>query len=258
MLRRQLSVSIAKYRVYAPQRAVSSAGDEFLRFAAAVQMIGELQSPEHKKLAMENLWDAIEAKALQAQIVKHNAQMAWAEKLLEEKNIRIAKAEADALTLRANISPVYALRPLIELSCRSLGDPNKGFNANVKSFIAREVQSDEPLPHPDAIPNLSLESQNVLQSLKLSRNLQQEVIVYVNQLYNKLSEPFHAVRNDTHPNGFILGGPAALRYATALVVLKLQRSGDALFPKEVFLLDDKNSVSHVLRDGAVQSYTVLE
>ncbi|KAH9253520.1 hypothetical protein BASA81_008567 [Batrachochytrium salamandrivorans] len=165
------------------------------------------------------------------------------------------KAEVELLTTLAKVSSVYAFRPIIELSCSKWNKNSSELGDSVKRYLAKFVQ---PGKYDDA-PGLFLsdDSEKALRSLGVvDGNLQREVALNVNQLYSKLCKPFHQPPPDViHPHGFLLGGEPPIRYATALVVLKLQGlKGNDFFPKKVFLLDDNDIPTHVLLSGAVVVY----
>lgn len=265
MLRRQLRFALSGTVAPMPQKAGTTTG--FEEFFATVNAITQQQSPHVQRAIASSLWTSMEVKDrrleekdilleekdkrleekdkyLDKHLVEKDRLLEEKDKRLEEKDRRFLELESKLLALQAKVSSVYSFRPIIELACKRLYN-KKQLSANVSTFIAEHLQPDGT--------TLSSESQTTLKQFNLDHNARNEVGLFVSQLYYKLSEPFHTVPDEKHPTGFVLGGPEPLRYATALVLLKLQQvPGGDIVPSEVFILDNQNKVSHVLRDGVVE------
>lgn len=188
------------------------------------------------------------------------------EKIIASMREGLADAEAKLLVLQAKEKSVYSFRPIIEHNClRYYGRPlGLGLGDSVSSFIAKRLQQEEGAPIGAVGMCLSPQSEAILDALGVSDQGQEEVALAVSQPKLILSQPLFRIPylrtcTSTHPTGFVLGGPAPVRYATALVLLKLQEICLVFFasdtiPQKVFLLDDNDEVTHVLRNGVVVKY----
>ncbi|KAH9247048.1 hypothetical protein BASA81_015400 [Batrachochytrium salamandrivorans] len=246
------------YELIDGQQVLMSADD----FAAAFRNIAVL--PADQQAPIQGLLiKAVQLSSVEKQLEDKGKQLEDKDKQLADlkadKDQMIAlltegkvRAEAELLMAQAKISSVYAFRPIIELSCSKWNKNSSELGASVAKYLAKFVQPGKFDDSPGLF--LSEDSQKVLKSLDVVEgNLQREIALNVTQLYSKLCKPFHQPPPDViHPHGFLLGGDPPLRYATALVVLKLQKTpGNDGFPKKVFLLGDDDKPTHVLLNGSV-------
>ena len=157
--------------------------------------------------------------------------------------------------MQANVTSVYSFRPIFEHSCLrwcgNILDPG----ASVTAFVAMHLQPG--VKRGEVGMRLTPESKGILDALGVSAQEQEEVALVLNQLYFKLiKSPIHAFPKCTHPNGFVLGGPRPVRFATALMLLKLQEvcHGGNVVPQTVLLLNNHDKVTHVLSGGKARRY----
>lgn len=184
----------------------------------------------------------------------HDRELAMLKLVLESKDQVLANAQAELLKMKAKVSSVYAFRPIIELSC-SKWSKGSNLGASVKAYIAKHVQPGLVADTPG--DDLSEESKRVLQSLGVTNpDLHKEIALNVSQLHSKLCEPPYQPPSGTwHQHGFLLGGDPPLRYAIALVILKLQSNPrEKWFPRAVILLDSSDNPTHVLLNGRAVLY----
>lgn len=210
-----------------------------------------------KSMQLEKL-EADKSMQLRELRESRDRELAYLNDLLTLMEQGKVKAEVELLMTQAKVSSVYAFRPIIELSC-SKWSGNLEFGSSISRYLAKFVQPPNRDARNQDYPGdqLSPDSKAALEKMGISEiSLQKEVALNVNQLYSKLCKPFHQPPPEAIlPKGFLLGGDASIRYATALVVLKLQvLKGNESFPKKVFLLDDDHKPTHVLLNGAVVVY----
>ena len=298
MMRRRLTFALASVAP-APQKAAHSTNShmEFDSFMETLKAISSLHEPKAQEALARRVWDAwaLERKGWESErqglsaerdslrnafvegLAKSNVLMgdkdktiAHKDKIIEMKEEliasvqeRLADAEAKLLMLQAKEKSVCSFRPIIEHNClryygRSLG---LGLGDSVSSFIAKRLQQEGATKGAVGMC-LSPQSKSILDALGVSDQGQEEVALALSQQKFILNQPLCGIPylRTTHPTGFVLGGPAPVRYATALVLLKLQEICLVLFasdtiPQKVFLLDDNDDeVTHVLRNGVVVKY----